>query len=76
MSTVIAPAPSSASAQRWTLRLWPRRQLQVFVAIVLAHWVEHLGQAFEIYVLGMKVPEARGGLGLIWPWLVSSEAIH
>lgn len=72
MST-IAAWPASA---RRALSLSPRRKLQVFVVIVLGHWVEHLLQAFEIYVLGMQVPDARGGLGLIWPWLVTTEALH
>lgn len=76
MSTVSYPPRRARLAQRWTLRLSPRRQLQVFVAIVLAHWVEHLAQAFEVYILAMKVPEARGALGLIWPWLVTSEWLH
>lgn len=75
MSTIPAPSPSTVAPRR-TLSLSPRRQLQIFLVIVLAHWVEHLAQAFEIYVLGIKVPEARGALGLVWPWLVSSETMH
>ena len=75
MSTLAAPRPSTVTPRR-TLIMTPRRQLQIFLVIVLAHWIEHLTQAFEIYVLGMKIPESRGGLGLIWPWLVSSEALH
>jgi len=73
MSTVVAP---TAVPSRRTLSLSPRSQLAIFLAIVLAHWVEHLMQAFEIYALGMAVPDARGGLGLAWPWLVTSEAMH
>ncbi len=38
--------------------------LRVFMVIVLAHWAEHLLQAFQIYALGWPVPEARGLLGL------------
>ena len=34
------------------------------MVIVLAHWAEHLFQAFQIYGLGWPVPEARGLLGL------------
>jgi hypothetical protein len=48
-------------------RSWP---------VVLAHWAEHLLQAFQIYVLGWPVPEARGALGYFFPWLVKSEALH
>ena len=52
------------------------RALHLFMAIVLAHWAEHLLQAFQIYALGWPVPEARGALGYFFPWLVKSEALH
>ena len=52
------------------------RALQFFMVIVLAHWAEHLLQAFQIYALGWPVPEARGGLGYFYPWLVKSEVLH
>jgi len=50
--------------------------LRVFMAIVLAHWGEHLFQAFQIYVLGWPVPKSLGLLGLFYPWLVRSEVLH
>jgi hypothetical protein len=50
--------------------------LRVFTAIVLAHWVEHLLQGLQIYVLGWPVPEARGAVGLLFPSLVKSDALH
>ena len=50
--------------------------LRVFTLIVLAHWAEHLLQAFQIYALGWPVPEARGLLGLFYPWLIQSETLH
>lgn len=50
--------------------------LRVFTVIVLAHWGEHLLQAFQIYGLGWPVPEARGLLGHFFPWLIKSEALH
>jgi len=43
------------------------------MVVVLAHWVEHAVQA---YLLGWSVPDARGGLGMLWPWLVTSETLH
>jgi hypothetical protein len=52
------------------------RALQIFMAIVLAHWAEHLLQAFQIYALGWPVAEARGALGHFFPWLVQSELLH
>ncbi len=50
--------------------------LRLFMMIVLAHWVEHLLQALQIYVLGWPVPEARGALGLFFPSLITSELLH
>jgi hypothetical protein len=50
--------------------------LRVFTAIVLAHWGEHLLQAFQIYVLGWPVPQARGLVGYFFPVLISSELLH
>jgi hypothetical protein len=56
----------------------PRHEvaLRAFIAIVLAHWAEHLLQAYQIYVLGWPVPEARGAVGYFFPALISSEVLH
>ena len=50
--------------------------LRVFMIVVLAHWGEHLFQAVQIYMLGWPVPKALGLLGLFYPWLIKSEALH
>jgi hypothetical protein len=50
--------------------------LGVYLVIVVAHWAEHVAQAVQIYVLGWPVPQARGVLGIPFPWLVSSEWMH
>ncbi|MGP3632798.1 hypothetical protein ACTU45_05400 [Streptomyces sp. 24-1644] len=50
--------------------------LRVFMFIVVAHWAEHLVQAYQIYVMGWPIPEARGVLGVPFPWLVTSEWMH
>jgi hypothetical protein len=55
---------------------WHEFALRSFVVIVLAHWAEHLAQAFQIYALGWPVPEARGVLGVFYPWLIKSEVLH
>ena len=55
---------------------WHKRALQGFMVIVLAHWAEHLAQATQIYILGWPRPTANGVLGLWYPWLVTSEAMH
>ncbi|HXG64927.1 MAG TPA: hypothetical protein VNO70_07450 [Blastocatellia bacterium] len=57
-------------------RQWHKPSLQIFMAIVLAHWAEHLAQATQIYILDWPVPEARGVLGLWFPWLIKSELLH
>jgi hypothetical protein len=73
--TLIGHAPGVSLHARLNSS-WHERSLQLFMAIVLAHWAEHLAQAFQIYVLGWAVPDARGVLGLPFPWLVSSELLH
>jgi hypothetical protein len=55
---------------------WHERALWAYAVIVLAHWSEHFVQAFQIYVLGWKPPAARGILGLWYPELIKSEALH
>lgn len=55
---------------------WHKRSLHLFMAIVLAHWAEHLTQAVQVYLMGWPRPKAGGFLGLFFPWLVSSEALH
>ncbi len=56
----------------------PRHEiaLQVFLAIVLFHWLEHLFQGFQVYVLGWPVPKAMGFLGYFFPWLMRTESLH
>lgn len=56
--------------------VWHERGLQIFLAIVLAHWAEHLVQAYQIWGLGWPIPESRGVLGYWFPWMVSSEILH
>jgi len=46
------------------------------MVLVLAHAAEHVLQAVQIYALGWAVPDARGGLGLVFPGLVTSEWLH
>jgi hypothetical protein len=50
--------------------------LQAFMAIVVAHWGEHFFQAYQIYVMHWPRPKALGMLGLVYPWLVSTESLH
>jgi hypothetical protein len=70
------PAPATMSVVERLNAPWHERALQLFMVIVLAHWAEHLFQAFQIYALGWPVPQALGALGLAFPWLVKSELMH
>ena len=69
------PASRSSFIERLNTE-WHERALQLFTVIVLAHWAEHLLQAFQIYGLGWPVAESRGALGYFFPWLVKSELLH
>ncbi|PDP84558.1 hypothetical protein CQJ94_27255 [Glycomyces fuscus] len=50
--------------------------LKLYTVVVLAHWAEHIVQAVQIYVLDWPVQQARGVLGIPFPWLVTSEWMH
>lgn len=53
-----------------------RRSLVIFGVIVLAHLVEHIVQAVQIWGFGIERPQARGVLGQAFPVLVSDEWLH
>ncbi|MEU4805259.1 hypothetical protein [Actinosynnema sp. NPDC023587] len=55
---------------------WHKAALYGFMFVVIAHWVEHIVQAVQIYALGWPVPRSQGVLGLWFPWLISSEVLH
>jgi hypothetical protein len=74
-----APVMHATSSQSFYAKLnsrWHKPALQFFMVIVLAHWAEHLAQAWQIYILGWPVHHAGGVLGLLYPWLVHSEVLH
>lgn len=76
MSTVTAPVVTErpplfpAGSRRLTVGLW------VFVLVVVAHWGEHLAQAYEIWGLDWSLKQSRGILGLPFPWLITTEWLH
>jgi hypothetical protein len=55
---------------------WHERALQLFMMIVLAHWAEHLAQAWEIWGLHWPIPQSNGVIGLWFPWMIKSEVLH
>ncbi len=75
MTAGVAQGPWRRTVAKLNVR-WHKVALSAFMVIVLAHWVEHVTQAIQIYGLGWARPSARGALGLAFPWLVTSEWLH
>ncbi|MEA5533007.1 hypothetical protein [Crocosphaera sp. XPORK-15E] len=50
--------------------------MQVFFLITLAHLIEHMAQAWELWVMNWARPDCLGLLGLLSPWLMKSEWLH
>jgi hypothetical protein len=50
--------------------------LKIFAGIMIAHWLEHIVQAYQVYEMGYERHHAMGLLGQIYPWLVHSEWMH
>jgi hypothetical protein len=71
----VVPVAGASFYEKLNTR-WHERALQFFMLIVLAHWAEHLVQAYQIWVMGWPRPKALGLLGLYYPWLIQSETLH
>lgn len=56
--------------------LWHERALWLFMIIVFGHWVEHLAQVYQIYVMGWLPKTAGGALGFWFPRLAQTEVLH
>jgi hypothetical protein len=52
------------------------RALKIYIAIVVAHWIEHLVQVVQIYILDMPRPQAGGFLGYLIPAINKDEILH
>jgi hypothetical protein len=50
--------------------------LKIFAGLMVAHWLEHLVQAYQVWALGYERHHAGGLLGQIFPWLMHSEWLH
>jgi hypothetical protein len=78
------PMSVSANSTKDVLRRWHaalngkhhRAAVTVFMLIVLAHWAEHVVQAWQIWGLDRPRPMSRGVLGAFFPVLVSKEWLH
>ena len=55
---------------------WHKAGLQTFMVIVAFHWVEHLVQAWQAFVLRWPRPMSMGLFGMWFPWLMKTEVFH
>lgn len=69
-------ASSSPGLLEWINGRRHRTALNVYLVIVVAHWAEHLVQAYQVWAMDRPRPQARGVLGQWFPWLVTSEWLH
>ena len=76
MASITCPLPARRTLIDKLNEEWHKPALQIYTAVVLLHWMEHLIQAFQVYVLGWPLKEARGMLGMPFPFLVKTEALH
>jgi hypothetical protein len=49
---------------------------KVFIGIVVIHFIEHLTQLYQLYILHWARPECLGLISLRYPWLMKSEWLH
>lgn len=52
------------------------KKMAAFGGLVTVHWVEHLVQAYQVWVLGLPRHMAGGLMGTAFPWLMHSEWLH
>jgi hypothetical protein len=74
--SIVSLTPSRGAAMAAINGRYHRVALNGFMIVVLAHWAEHLVQAYQVWVLDRPRPAARGVLGQFFPWLVTSEWLH
>jgi hypothetical protein len=78
-ATASLGAMGATGSARWYDSLntrWHKAGLQTFMVVVALHWVEHLVQAWQAFVLHWSRPMSMGLLGLYYPWLMKSEVLH
>ncbi|HJP86651.1 MAG TPA: hypothetical protein VJ852_11705 [Gemmatimonadaceae bacterium] len=66
---------SASLSERLNTR-WHKAALQLFMAIVLFHWAEHLIQAYQLWGLHWTRAQSMGLLGMYYPWLMKTETLH
>jgi hypothetical protein len=68
-------APSTGFYERLNTR-WHKAALLAFTAFVLFHWMEHIVQAYQFFVMHWSRQMSMGLLGMYYPWLMKTEALH
>lgn len=52
------------------------KMYKIFISIVIIHFIEHLTQLYQLYILQWARPECLGLISLRYPWLMRSEWLH
>lgn len=68
-------APSRGLYERLNTR-WHKAALLAFTGFVLFHWMEHIVQAYQFFVMHWSRQMSMGLLGMYYPWLMKTEALH
>jgi len=68
-------APSTGLYERLNTR-WHKAALLAFTGFVLFHWMEHIVQAYQFFVMHWSRQMSMGLLGMYYPWLMKTEALH
>src|SRR3954471_15217647 len=79
MGAVTAVTIDQGYLENWYERLnteWHKLGLRIFMAIVAFHWLEHIVQAWQAFVLHWPRPMSMGLLGMYFPWLMKTETLH
>lgn len=72
---LLAGRPFASFEERLNTR-WHKVALRAFLALVIFHWIEHIVQAYQFFVLHWSRPMSMGVLGMYYPWLMKSEVLH
>lgn len=55
---------------------WHKIAMQIFMVVIATHFLEHLLQVSQLYLLHWSRKESLGFLGLFYPWLIHTEWLH
>ncbi len=75
-STVTRGAGVSATWYESLNTRWHKVGLRTFMVVVALHWVEHIVQAWQVFVLHWPRAMSMGLLGMLYPWLMKTEVLH